>query len=53
MSTNVSHFIVFSIVKEKYGFRSKSSTDYASYILIHEILTAMSNKQITRGIFCD
>ena len=40
------------LVKELVGFRTKSSTEDASYILIHEILTAMNNKQIVGGIFC-
>jgi hypothetical protein len=39
--------------KEQYGFRSKSSTEEASYTLIHKILTAFNNKQIVGGIFCD
>jgi hypothetical protein len=41
------------LAKEQYGFRSKSSTDKASYTLIHEILTAFNNNQIVGGIFCD
>jgi hypothetical protein len=41
------------LAKEQYGFRSKLSTDKASYTLIHEILTALNNKQIVGGIFCD
>jgi hypothetical protein len=39
--------------RNKCGFRSKSSTDKASFTLIHEILTAFNNKQIVGGIFCD
>jgi hypothetical protein len=41
------------LVKEQYGFRNKLSTDKASYTLIHEILTALNNKQIVGGIFYD
>jgi hypothetical protein len=41
------------LAKEQYGFRSKLSTDNVSYTLIHEILTALNNKQIVGGIFCD
>jgi hypothetical protein len=41
------------LAKEQYGFRSKLSTDNASYTLMHEILTALNNKQIVGGIFCD
>jgi hypothetical protein len=48
------HVVQYQIfVKEQYGFRSKLSTDNASYTLIHEILTAMNNKQVVGGIFCD
>jgi hypothetical protein len=41
------------LAKERYGFRSKLSTDKASYTLTHEILTALNNKQIVGVIFCD
>ena len=42
------------ILKEhQYGFRSKVSTESASYILLNEILTALDNKQMVGGIFCD
>jgi predicted flavoprotein YhiN len=41
------------LAKEQYGFRSDSSTDKASYILTHEILTALNNKQIAGSMFCD
>jgi hypothetical protein len=34
-------------------FRNYSSTDRASYISTHQILTALNNKQIAGGIFCD
>jgi hypothetical protein len=37
--------------KEQHGYRSELSTDNASYILIHKILTAMNNKHIVGGIF--
>jgi hypothetical protein len=39
--------------KHQYGFRSKVSTENASYILLNEILTALNNKQMVGGIFCD
>jgi hypothetical protein len=29
------------------------STENASYILLNEILTALNNKQMVGGIFCD
>jgi hypothetical protein len=41
------------LATEQYGFRSGLSTDNASYTLIHEILSAMNNKHIVGGIFCD
>jgi hypothetical protein len=37
------------LLKEQYGFRNDSATDRASYILTHEILTALNNKQIAGG----
>jgi len=37
----------------QYGFRSEVSTENASYILLNEILTALNNKQMVGGIFCD
>ena len=39
--------------KHQYGFRSELSTENASYILLNEILTALNNKQMVGGIFCD
>jgi len=48
------HVILNKILaNEQYGFRSSLSTDNASYTLIHEILSAMNNKHIVGGIFCD
>ena len=39
--------------EHQYGFQSKVSTESASYILLNEILTALNNKEIVGGIFCD
>jgi hypothetical protein len=39
--------------KHQYGFRSEVSTESASFILLIEILTALNNKQMVGGIFCD
>jgi len=39
--------------EHQYGFRSEVSTENASYILLNEILTALNNKQMVGGIFCD
>jgi len=41
------------LANEQYRFRSNLSTDNASYTLIYEILSAMNNKHIVGGIFCD
>jgi hypothetical protein len=38
---------------EQFDFRSKFSTEAASYSLISEVLNALNNKNIIRGIFCD
>ena len=39
--------------EHQYDFRSEVSTKNASYIFLNEILTALNNKQIVGGIFCD
>jgi len=39
--------------EHQYGFQSKVSTENVSYILLNEILTALNNKQMVGGIFCD
>ena len=39
--------------KHQYGFQSKVSTENASYIVLNKILTALNNKQMVGGIFCD
>jgi hypothetical protein len=41
------------VANEQYGFRSNVSTDNASYALMHEILSAINNKLIVGGVFCD
>jgi len=41
------------LAKEQYGFRSKLSTDIASYTLIYEVLTAMNYKHIVGGVVCE
>jgi hypothetical protein len=40
-------------IKDQYGFRSNSSTDMTSYMLINKILSALNNKLKVGGIFCD
>jgi len=39
--------------EHQYGFQSELSTENASYILLNEILTALNNKQMVGGIFCE
>ena len=41
------------MANEQFGFRSNVSTDNASNTLMHEILSAINNKLIVEGIFCD
>jgi hypothetical protein len=38
---------------EQYGFRTKSTTDKATYTLTNEILKSLNNKLIVGGIFYD
>jgi len=42
-----------TLVKGKFGFRSKLSTEAAYYSHISEILYALNNKHIIAGIFCE
>jgi len=39
--------------EHQYRFRSEKSTENASYVLLKEKLTALNNKQMVGGIFCD
>ena len=48
-----STYCKYRIAATLYGFRSSLSTHNACYTLIHEILSAMNNKHIFGGIFCD
>jgi hypothetical protein len=41
------------LINEQFGFRHASSTDIASYKLTKNILTALNNKLLVGGIFCD
>jgi hypothetical protein len=41
------------LVHEQFGFRKGSSTDLASYELINNILSALNNKLLVGGVFCD
>jgi hypothetical protein len=40
-------------VDEQYGFRDNTSTDNATYNLLLNVITALNNKQLVGGIFCD
>jgi len=39
--------------EHQYGFQSEVSTEIPSYVLLNEILTALNNKQMVGGIFCE
>jgi hypothetical protein len=41
------------LVDEQFGFRTKSSTDLASYKLINHVLMSLNNKVLIGGVFCD
>ena len=41
------------LVHEQFGFRMHHSTEQAAFSLINCILTAINNKQVVGGIFCD
>jgi len=41
------------LVQEQFGFRMQHATEQAAFSLINCILTAMNNKQVVGGIFCD
>ena len=41
------------LINEQFCFRHATSTDIASYKFPKNILTALNNKQLVRGIFCD
>jgi hypothetical protein len=41
------------LANDQFGFRHASSTDSASYHLINNILSALNNKLLVGGIFCD
>jgi hypothetical protein len=41
------------LVNEQFGFRANSCTDKATYKLLNEILSALNNKLMVGGIFCD
>lgn len=40
-------------MQEQFGFRRHHSTEQAAFSLINSILTAMNNKLVVGGIFCD
>jgi len=41
------------LVDEQFGFRQSSSTDMLTFALTKSILTALNNKSLVGGIFCD
>jgi hypothetical protein len=47
------HIIINNIfVKEQFVFRTNSSTEIATYILINNILSSLNNKLLVGGLFC-
>ena len=48
---HVTHYKI--LTKEQYGFRNNYSTEKAIYHLTNNILTALNNRQLVGGIFCD
>jgi hypothetical protein len=52
--TLIDHLNTQAILNEHQdGFRSEVSTENASFALLHEILTALNNKRMVGGLFCD
>ena len=50
----IQHFDYNKILaNERFGFRSKTSTELASFHLISKILEALNNRLLVGGIFCD
>ena len=41
------------LVKEQFGFRCNTSTEMAIYTLVNNVLSALNDKKIVGGIFCD
>jgi hypothetical protein len=41
------------LVDEKFGFRTISATELASYKQINDVLTSLSDKLLVGGVFCD
>jgi hypothetical protein len=51
---SIHHITSHSILaNEQYAFRTRYSTQQATFLLINNILAAMNNKLKIRGIFCD
>jgi exonuclease III len=49
-----SHFEKNNILaNEQFGFRPHSSTEQAAYVMINGILSALNDKSMVGGIFCD
>ena len=41
------------LANEQFGFRPRASPDQVAYIMINSILTALNDKLVVGGIFCD
>jgi len=54
MKTRLLYHTKFNILtKEQFGFRTKLTTENATYTLTNKILNAFNNKLMVGGIFCD
>jgi hypothetical protein len=47
------HHDINNILVHEHGFQTKLSTDSANHDLINTILSALNNKLVVRGLFCD
>jgi hypothetical protein len=50
---NVRHLNNNVLVEEQFGFRKYQTTKQATYELINDIASAVKDKLIVGGIFCD
>ena len=49
----IDHLCSVILNEHQYRFQSEKSTENASYLLLNEILSALNNKQMEGGLFCD
>ena len=41
------------LTNEQFGFREKSTTDMATFVLLNNIQLSLEKKKLVGGIFCD